>query len=229
MLTPLIAGVLLGQSGLKVKDITVGHGRAAQKGDTLTMLYKGTLASGKVFDENFKKAPFCFTLGAGEVIKGWDQGLNGIRLGGKRKLVIPPDLGYGENAVGPIPANSTLTFEVEVLRIDPAKAVQTVQITELKKGTGNPAKDGNTVKVHYKGTFLNGFMFDQSYGKAPLEVTLGQNMVVQGFEQGIRGLKVGGKRKVVIPFTLAYGAAGRPPVIPPKATLVFVIEMVSIK
>ena len=103
---------------LIVQDETVGTGAAAKAGDTLTVDYVGTLADGSKFDSSIDRGtPFSFQLGAGSVIQGWDQGLVGMKVGGKRKLVIPPSLGYGANAIGPIPANSTLTFEVTLHKI----------------------------------------------------------------------------------------------------------------
>ena len=101
--------------GLVVQDETVGTGAAAQPGDTVTVNYTGKLADGTVFDTSIGKAPFSFVLGAGNVIPGWDQGLVGMKVGGTRVLIIPPSLGYGSQQYGPIPANSTLTFEVELL------------------------------------------------------------------------------------------------------------------
>jgi FKBP-type peptidyl-prolyl cis-trans isomerase FkpA len=109
-------------SGLSVQDTTVGTGAAAQPGDTLTVNYTGKLADGTVFDTSVGKQPFTFTLGAGQVIPGWDQGLVGMQVGGERTLVIPPALAYGAQAVGPIPANSTLTFDVTLISITPASA-----------------------------------------------------------------------------------------------------------
>lgn len=107
-------------AGLKIEDIKVGSGAAAKAGDTVTVHYTGTLTNGKKFDSSKDHGqPFTFHLGAGEVIKGWDQGVAGMKVGGVRKLTIPPDLAYGNRDVGGglIPANSTLLFEVELLKI----------------------------------------------------------------------------------------------------------------
>ena len=105
-------------TGLRITDITVGNGPEAKAGQTVVVNYRGTLENGKEFDSSYGRGPFSFPLGAGRVIKGWDEGVAGMQVGGKRKLVIPPDLAYGERgAGGVIPPNATLVFEVELLEI----------------------------------------------------------------------------------------------------------------
>lgn len=105
------------ESGLTYLDMTVGTGRLAELGDTASVHYTGWLADGKKFDSSVdRKEPFSFRLGAGQVIKGWDEGVMGMKIGGKRKLTIPPQLGYGARGTGGvIPPNATLTFDVELL------------------------------------------------------------------------------------------------------------------
>ncbi len=103
---------------LEMVDSVVGKGTEAVAGKNVTVHYTGTLTDGTKFDSSLdRKTPFTFGLGKGEVIKGWDQGVAGMKVGGKRKLTIPPELAYGANSVGAIPANSTLIFEVELLEV----------------------------------------------------------------------------------------------------------------
>lgn len=105
-------------SGLRITDLALGEGAEAKSGQTVVVNYRGTLTNGKEFDSSYGRGPFSFPLGAGRVIRGWDEGVAGMKVGGKRKLVIPPDLAYGERgAGGVIPPNATLVFEVELLEI----------------------------------------------------------------------------------------------------------------
>jgi len=109
----------ISMEGLEIQDLKVGEGDEVKDGDLVSVNYRGTLTSGKEFDNSYDRGePFEFTVGVGEVIKGWDEGLKGMKVGGKRKLTIPPQLGYGEQGAGDdIPPNSTLVFEIELLEI----------------------------------------------------------------------------------------------------------------
>jgi FKBP-type peptidyl-prolyl cis-trans isomerase len=109
------------ENGLLIEDIVVGVGNEAKDHNKVVVNYTGTLENGSVFDSSLKpgRDPFTFTLGVGSVIKGWDQGVKGMKVGGKRKLVIPPELGYGDKGAGNvIPPNTTLYFEVELLEVE---------------------------------------------------------------------------------------------------------------
>lgn len=104
---------------LITQDLVVGTGVEAVAGKKVTVNYLGTLTSGTKFDSSYdRNEPFSFSLGAGEVIAGWDQGVAGMKVGGKRKLTIPPSLGYGSADLDVIPPNSTLVFEVELLKVE---------------------------------------------------------------------------------------------------------------
>ena len=107
-------------NGLVIEDIKIGDGQEVEKFNIVTVNYTGLLEDGTKFDSSLNpgRTTFRVTVGAGQVIKGWDEGLMGMKVGGKRKLTIPPELGYGSRDNGPIPANSTLIFEIDLLGIE---------------------------------------------------------------------------------------------------------------
>lgn len=125
----LVAAILLPACGsdtptgpnggeLVVEDIVVGSGATAVAGDVITVHYLGTFTSGQKFESSYDSGrPYTFRLGAGSVIPGWDQGIVGMKVGGKRRLTIPPNLAYGATGNGPIPPKTTIVFEVELLSI----------------------------------------------------------------------------------------------------------------
>jgi FKBP-type peptidyl-prolyl cis-trans isomerase len=104
-------------TGLYTRDLSVGTGAEAVRGKTLSMHYLGYLTNGSLFDGNTSASPFVFVLGANTVIQGWEQGIAGMKVGGRRQLVIPPALAYGNAAIGPIPAGSVLVFTVDLLSV----------------------------------------------------------------------------------------------------------------
>jgi len=117
--TPAASNVVTTASGLKYEVLREGNGPVATAGQTVSVHYTGWLTDGTKFDSSVDRGqPFSFTLGAGQVIKGWDEGVAGMKVGEKRKLTIPSDLGYGDRGAGSvIPPNATLVFDVELLGI----------------------------------------------------------------------------------------------------------------
>lgn len=114
----LLVSTSLFADELLIQDTKQGLGREAIRGTTVVVHYTGKLTNGKVFDSSLDRGePFSFQLGQGQVIQGWERGIVGMKEGGKRKLTIPPQYGYGARAVGPIPANSTLVFDVELIKV----------------------------------------------------------------------------------------------------------------
>jgi FKBP-type peptidyl-prolyl cis-trans isomerase len=221
---------------LVVEDVKVGNGEKAEPGDKVTVHYTGTLAKGgKKFDSSVDRGkPFQFTLGAGMVIQGWDQGVAGMKVGGKRILKIPANLAYGPQAKGAdIPANSDLVFEVELLKVEAeeTKPAKKLEIEDLKVGDGEEAKPGNTVSVNYTGWLAEGGkQFDSNKDpNKPFKFKLGAGGVIRGWDLGVAGMKVGGKRKLMIPAHLGYGSKGAGADIPPDADLVFDVELLKVE
>lgn len=236
---------LLTPSGLKYRIIQKGTGEMPKKGDNVSVHYVGTLPDSTKFDSSRDRGqPFSFSLGAGQVIKGWDEGIALLHVGDKAILTIPPDLGYGSQAAGSIPANSTLIFEVELMGFkekvvpkpydvsgkDTVNLQDGLKVIWIKKGDGPKAEKGKTVSVHYTGYLTDGSMFDSSFERGdPIAFPLGEGRVIKGWDIGIEMLSVGAQARFIIPSQLAYGENGYPPVIPASATLVFDVELVGVK
>lgn len=221
-------------SELKIEEIVVGEGDEVKDGDWVPVHYTGCLEDGTKFDSSLDRGePIEFPLGGGMVIPGWEQGIRGMRVGGKRKLVIPPELAYGEDGAGDvIPPNAVLVFDVEVVgaRSNQYPEEGDLEIEELEAGTGAEAVPGDTVSVHYTGWLEDGTKFDSSLDRGePIEFPLGVGYVIPGWDQGLVGMKEGGRRRLTIPSHLAYGANGAGGVIPPFATLVFEVNLVRVQ
>jgi len=215
---------------LEIEDRVVGTGPEAKPGDRVKVHYTGRLrADRSQFDSSIDRGePYEFTLGQGEVIPGWDEGVVGMKVGGKRILSIPAAKAYGDRGQGKIPPRADLVFEIELLDIP--KQLANLEIDDIKIGEGAEAKPGNRVQVHYTGRLLsNGKQFDSSIGKKPFSFTLGKGEVIPGWDEGVVGMKVGGKRVLRIPARLAYGRRGMPPEIPGNADLIFDVELLSVQ
>ena len=238
-------GFFTTDSGLQYKITKKGIGIQPQKGDRVKVHYTGKLQNGEIFDSSLKRGkPFEFELGAGRVIKGWDEGIAYLHEGDKATLIIPPELGYGDRKVGKIPANSTIIFDVELVKVIPKPKIKPFDIegkatiysnTGLKfiiveAGEGESPKKGQTVVVNYTGYLPDGSIFDSSFNREkPFEFKLGVGQVIKGWDEGVSFMKKGGKIRFIIPWKLAYGEDGRPPKIPPKTDLTFDIELLDIK
>jgi FKBP-type peptidyl-prolyl cis-trans isomerase len=225
-------------SGLEYVDETEGTGETPKAGQMCLVHYTGWLweknAKGKEFDSSKRRnAPFAFRVGEGEVIKGWDEGVATMKVGGKRDLLIPASLAYGSRgASGVIPPNATLFFEVELLGVM-KKTASGLEYRDIKVGDGPAPRSGQTCVVHYTGWLWQGAKgkkFDSSVDRgSPLSFPVGTGRVIPGWDEGVVSMKVGGKRELLIPPDLGYGDRGAGRDIPPKATLIFEVELLDVK
>lgn len=226
-----------GLSKLQIQDIEVGKGDGfkgsdtpVKNGDTLFVLYRGTLKDGTVFDSNMEdkaKAAFKLTLGAGDVIQGWDKGLVGMRIGGERKLSIPASMGYGSKAQDKIPANSDLYFNVRLVDAVKAGEENTIYKKDEKIGAGAPARPHAKLTIHYTVWDPRGLVLDSDDGRG-LTFGLEDDQIYPQIEQGIEAdpiMRVGGKRLLHLGPTAAV--PGR--ALTPGSTEKIEIELVNIQ
>lgn len=219
-------------------DLEEGEGPEVQDGWLLAIAYAGWLYDedapdnkGSEFISVTEEDPDSFRFGVGQVIPGIDRGTAGMRVGGKRRIVVPPELGFGARGNNLVPGNATLLFEVDLV----AGAEVPFETTDLEVGSGEEAGNGDSLQVAYHGWVYDllaphnkGDTFDSTTAEDPFDFTLGVGAVIVGWDLGIVGMRVGGRRRIVIPHELAYGAAGRQPRIPPYATLLFEVELIAV-
>jgi peptidylprolyl isomerase len=234
---------------IDIEELRLGSGPECPPGATVMINYHGMLENGKVFDTTRGKKPVNFNLG--QLILGWQLGIPGMKVGGVRRITIPYQLAYGEQEIPGqdgeplIPAKSNLVFSIEMLAINgkdadgnpyppKEKALSRVEkdngliIEELRIGDGAECPPGATVVCHYRGVLaVDGQQFDSSYDRGQ-PATFPLSNVIKGWQEGIPGMKIGGKRRLIIPAELAYGAMARPG-IPANSMLEFEVELVDIK
>jgi peptidylprolyl isomerase len=208
-------GLTTTESGLKYKDVKVGEGAQPQPGEMVKVHFKGTLADGTEFGNTYEKnLPFGFLyrMKQPRVIPGWEEGLATMKVGGKRILIVPPQLGYGLRGQPPrIPPNSALRYEIELVSLDPApKMTETkadqetatpsgMHYVDLKVGTGGVVKDNSLLKIRAATFQPDGTLMNATWERNdPMSMPIAQigNPMVK---EGLMGMKAGGKRKLLIP------------------------------
>ena len=230
-------------SGLQYYDITVGEGDMPVEGQEVVVNYVAWLQDGEQFiasSANQGGEPLTFAIGSDAVFPGWEEGVSTMQKGGKRYLVIPSDLALGDEGGGTIPPGATLLMEIELVDVLPLvlpTAIDEADFTttesglkyyDIVEGDGEEAVSGMAVTVDYTGWLTSNIKFDSSLDAGqPFTFTLGTGGVIPGWDEGVAGMKVGGKRQLIIPADLGYGETGGG-LIPPNATLIFEVELLEV-
>lgn len=225
----------------KVTTTTLEEGDSSivfEEGDKGWLYYRGTLAENGVefdsnMDEDGAKKPYAMIQGSSPVIEGWHRGVLGMTLGEKRKLEIPSILGYGPMGSPNIPPNADLVFDVELIYLQKKEDLENDEapydIEEISEGTGPTAELGDTVTIHYRGTYLDGEMWDDTRERGEtVTFPIGGAVVITGVDDAVRGMKVGGKRKAILPPELVYGPGGGPSIQGDQPVIVE-MELISVE
>lgn len=224
------SGAAAKEEKLKITDKKVGTGTAVKQFDVVTVDYTGTLTNGKVFDSSLTagRKPFELVVGIGAVIKGWDEGLIGMKVGGIRSLVIPPSLAYGARGAGDvIPPNSTINFDVTLRTIETPEKALTIK-TETA-GVGKPAKLGDKISFEFVACLKDGKVIADNNAPNPAtDLTLEPSSIVEGMTLALVGMKAGEIRTVKIPAALGFGEDAHG-MIPANSDLFVRIAMLSVK
>jgi peptidylprolyl isomerase len=225
-------------------DTVLGTGTLASSTNIVGIRYSYWLYSasaadhkGTKIDSNLTSAtPYVFTLGASGNLKGLDQGVTGMKIGGQRTLIIPASLAFGATASASIPANSGLVFDVQLTDVQALAEAPAFGTVDTVVGTGTTAIAGSTANVKYSAYLYSSVAADHKGILVDTNTTsttnfafvLGGGGVIKGFDQGVTGMKVGGKRTITMPSTLAYGTSGSGS-IPGNSGMIFTIELISVQ
>lgn len=238
-------GATTSDSGLQFLEIEAGTGRTPKAGDLITMNFIGTLPDGTEFANSFTQGGTVQVIyGKNQLLPGWEEGLALMKAGGSAMIVVPPDLAFGDQGYGIIPANSQIILEVDLITVEDPPQPTTVadskltttdsglQYADLKEGNGPEVIQNTYVSTHFtiwvKGDSESEYIMS-SAGTEPLQFIVGLgDTVFPGWEEGMLGMKANGKRLLVIPPELALGAQGGNG-IPANATLIMEIELVELQ
>jgi peptidylprolyl isomerase len=247
--TPLptitLDGAVTTDSGLQFLEEVKGTGASPQVGDLITMNFTASLSDGTELANTYTDGkPVTVIWGKGRLLKGWEEGMGMMNVGGKAKMLLPPELAFGDAGVGSIPGGSQIVIEAELLSTEPAPTPTSVQADkltttdsglkyfDLKNGTGTEAKENDRVSTDYTMWVRTDTGYDyiaSSEGETPISFVVGRgDMVFPGWEEGVQGMQVGGKRLLVVPPDLGLGQYGSGD-IPGNATLVMEITLEDVK
>lgn len=211
-----------------VQDLIIGEGDLAADSLTVTLHLVGQVKDGAEFINTTDGDPVDLLLGFGCTLLGLEQGLQGMKVGGKRKLTIPSNLAYGINGSGDgtVPPNTTIILDVELLEVK-----RDFIIEDLEIGTGETVFAGALLTVNYTGRFTDGRVFDTTDGASPIQFLYKQTSgLIIGWQKGFDGMAAGGVRRLTLPPHLAYGSQGSTNgTIPPNTTLVFDLQLVDVR
>ncbi|XP_066483344.1 peptidyl-prolyl cis-trans isomerase FKBP10 [Tiliqua scincoides] len=204
--------------------------RTVENSDFVRYHYNGTLLDGTPFDSSYGKGSTYDTyVGSGWLIKGMDQGLLGMCAGEKRMIVIPPFLAYGEKGYGTvIPPQASLVFDVLLVDLHNPKDGIFLEHLEVPESCKRKSVTGDFVRYHYNGTLMDGAVFDSSYSRNhTYDTYIGKGYIIPGMDQGLQGVCIGERRRIIIPPHLAYGESGAGDKIPASAVLIFDVHIID--
>ncbi|XP_042330688.1 peptidyl-prolyl cis-trans isomerase FKBP10 isoform X3 [Sceloporus undulatus] len=204
--------------------------RTVENSDFVRYHYNGTLLDGSPFDSSYgKDSTYDTYVGSGWLIKGMDEGLLGMCAGEKRRIVIPPFLAYGEKGYGTvIPPQASLVFDVLLVDLHNPKDGIFLEHLEVPTSCKRKSVTGDFVRYHYNGTLMDGTLFDSSYSRNhTYDTYIGKGYVIPGMDQGLQGICIGEKRRIIIPPHLAYGESGAGNKIPGSAVLIFDVHVID--
>jgi len=240
----VLEDALTTESGLQYLEVEAGDGLTPQAGDIILMNVIGSLTDGTEIVNTYSQGtPVMAIFGSEQLLPGWEEGVGLMKVGGSAKLVLPPEIAFGEEGYGIIPPNSQIVMDVELISAEtPPEPTEfsTAELTttesglkyfDIALGEGSEAEKGSTVTTHYtiwvKGDSEDAFIVSSSYGQ-PVSFVMGNgDIVFPGWDEGVTGMKPSGKRLLVIPPELALGENGAGD-IPTNATLVMEIELLEV-
>ncbi len=224
-------------SGLKIYDFALGAGEDVTSNAFIEFRFKAWLNDGTWWRGTAETGPGAKLPVLGTRFQGWSEGVRGMKPGGRRLLVIPPELAFGEGGAPGIPGNSTIVMDVEILSIlarmtptKPSELTETpsgLKYVDLKVGEGPSPKPDSLVTVNFTGWLEDGTLFDTSAARG-VPNTVPLDKVIDGWQEGLATMKAGGKRKLIVPPSLGFGERGGTRV-PPNSTLIYEVELVSVQ